>query len=179
VSIPAAGCTVPVSPSKRLLFSSFGIDAGPAVLRNKMNRRFLNLIARTATGTYSINRMNTSQLFNRSTAVIAKDGNDNQVRSIKEIPEHKSQRATTFCFQPFRSEPQHVTKGVVDVFSSFGQHKILYADRSGCTMVYGSKSHTVTGMPALPRDPCTRSSRPSPTLEVIDMNLIPTVAALI
>jgi hypothetical protein len=51
-----------------------------------MNRRFLNLISRTASanGMYSISRMDTSQLFNRSTAVIAKDGLD-QVRSIEEV----------------------------------------------------------------------------------------------
>jgi hypothetical protein len=52
--------------------------------QDKMNRRFLNLIASAANGMYSISRMDTSQLFNRSTAVIAKDGLD-QVRSIEEV----------------------------------------------------------------------------------------------
>jgi hypothetical protein len=60
--------------------------------QDKMNRRFLNPIASAANGMYSISRMDTSQLFNRSTAVMAKD----QVRSMEE-----RLIATKFSFEPF------------------------------------------------------------------------------
>ncbi|CAN6307900.1 unnamed protein product, partial [Urochloa humidicola] len=112
-----------------------------------MKRRFLNLVSRCSNGMYSMNHLDTSHLFYKSAAAAAKSGNI-QISSIADIPEVRRLPAPSFTFQPFKSNMYHIIKGV-DVFSPFGESKILCADGVGYTTAYDTSSRSVLGMPMM------------------------------
>lgn len=118
----------------------------------KMSRRFLNLVLKCNGGLYSVNQLDTSNLFYKSAtaAAAARKKNAKKQGSCMELDilELKRLLVSSFIFRPFRSKHYNIIKGS-EVFGLLGENKILCGDGMGHTAAFDTRSHSVQVMPMI------------------------------
>lgn len=114
-----------------------------------MSRRFLNLVLRCNGSLYTVNQLDTSNLFYKSAAAAASRKKNGYKKMEEEIPKLHRLPASSFNFQPFRSNFYETLRGA-DLFAPFGKEgMILCCDGVGQTVVYDPSSHSMQVMPMM------------------------------